>query len=181
MKVGVLMTMPPKPGKTTQAALDTLHRCKAVFCDRDVLGIITALCHEPLSKFPECSEADRRTLQLYLTFVRNMAAIPDAQGYDKAIGQHHLTTLSVRSSPSCGRRLSTHLHGVSRLGQRMLQCRIAHGLLVHDDHCAFLRPCKTESALASIGIVSIQHPSWARHMQQIACGWVWDWCCSINA
>ena len=92
------MTMPFKTGNNKQAMLDIMHAAKAAFCDRDVIGIVTSLCHGPLSKFPELSEEDSKLLQLYLTFVRNMAAIPDAVDCDKAGAKFHLSTLGVRTN-----------------------------------------------------------------------------------
>jgi hypothetical protein len=97
VKVVVLMTMPPANGDThPQALLDVLHACKYAFTARDVLGIVTSVCHAALENFPVVSEEGGKTLQLYLTFVRNMVAIPDADDCDRAATKFHLSTLSVR-------------------------------------------------------------------------------------
>jgi hypothetical protein len=99
VKVVILMTMPVKLGKHSQEILDVLHVCKAAFTDPDILGLVTSLCHAPLAKFPDLSEDDRKTLQLFLTFVRNLARIPDAVGYERASSKFYFSTLTVRTPP----------------------------------------------------------------------------------
>lgn len=93
------MTMPGKPGKNAQATLDIMHACKAAVTDADVLGIVTSVVHAPLAKFPDLAADDAKTLQLFLTFVRNIACIPDALDVAKASAKFHFSTLSVRALP----------------------------------------------------------------------------------
>ena len=97
MKVIVLMTMPLKSGAKQHASLSILHTCKAAVTNRDILGIITSVVHAPLARFPKVGEDESKVLQLYLTFVRNMMAIPDADDGDKATANFHLSNLNVRS------------------------------------------------------------------------------------
>lgn len=91
------MTMPPKPGtKVNKATLEVMHACKAAVIDADTLAVFTSLCHTPLATFPNLGEEEAKVLQLFLTFVRNMMAIPDALEYSKAVAKFHFSTLSVR-------------------------------------------------------------------------------------
>jgi hypothetical protein len=101
VKVIVLMTMPTKLGKSNKAILDVMHSCKAAVIDVDTLAICTSLCHAPLATFPSLSEEDSKMLQLFLTFVRNIACIPDALDYSNATAKFHFSTLSVRRSSGC--------------------------------------------------------------------------------
>jgi Timeless protein len=98
VKVIVLMTMPEPLGKQKQAMMSTLHAVKASFTEPDTLSIVTALCHGPLSHFPQMTKEDRDTLQLFLTFVRNLLWIPDAIDHEQSLGRSHFGTLQV---PSC--------------------------------------------------------------------------------
>ena len=111
------MTMPGKPGKAAQATLDIMHACKAAVTDADVLGIVTSVVHAPLAKFPDLAEDDAKTLQLFLTFVRNIACIPDALDVAKASAKFHFSTLSVRFQPQRPRGR----HGRARAPRRTVQ------------------------------------------------------------
>jgi Timeless protein len=76
--------------------MSTLHAVKAAFTEPDTLSIVTALCHGPLSHFPQMTKEDRDTLQLFLTFVRNLLWIPDATDHEQSLGRAHFGTLQVQ-------------------------------------------------------------------------------------
>ncbi|GBF93528.1 hypothetical protein Rsub_06248 [Raphidocelis subcapitata] len=78
LKVLTFMTMPVdyythEPLTQLRYARDI----KAAFLNRDALAAVIALTAGPLSRHPRMSDEDHLTVQLVITFVRNLLAVPD--------------------------------------------------------------------------------------------------------
>ena len=50
---------------------------KEAFMEKDAMAVIVGLVAEPLSRHPRMSESDGLMVQLVITFIRNLLAIPD--------------------------------------------------------------------------------------------------------
>lgn len=97
VKVIVLMTMPPKEREHPQAVLEVHHETKAAFTERTSLAIVTSICLDALKDLPNMNDEQYKTLQLFLTFVRNLMLIPDSQDWESGVAKHHYATLKVRA------------------------------------------------------------------------------------
>lgn len=76
---------------------DIHHSIKAEFTKSDALGILMSMCHEPLSHFEDLSDAHYKTLQMFITFVRNMMIVPDSEEWGNTSSRNQYSTLQVRS------------------------------------------------------------------------------------
>ncbi|KAI8471860.1 MAG: timeless protein-domain-containing protein [Monoraphidium minutum] len=78
LKVLTFLTM-PVDGYTEDPALQLqyLRDVKEAALQRDALAAIVGLSAGPLSRHPRMSDDDHMTVQLVITFVRNLLAIPD--------------------------------------------------------------------------------------------------------
>lgn len=50
---------------------------KEAFMEKDAMAVIVGLVAEPLSRHPRMTEADGLIVQLIITFIRNLLAVPD--------------------------------------------------------------------------------------------------------
>ena len=50
---------------------------KEAFMEKDAMAVIVGLVAEPLSRHPRMTEADGLIVQLIITFMRNLLAVPD--------------------------------------------------------------------------------------------------------
>lgn len=73
------LTMPVDP-HSDRPALQAAHMrsVKEALLDADALASLLGLLAGPLSRHPAMAEEDRLAVQLVLTFVRNLLAVPEA-------------------------------------------------------------------------------------------------------
>lgn len=81
LRLATLMSLPPEPGlprdaAARQASAAAVVRRAVVEAD-GALGTLVGLAAGPLSRHPRMTERDAQTLQLVLTFLRNLLALPD--------------------------------------------------------------------------------------------------------
>eukprot|EP00892_Ulva_mutabilis_P003170 jgi/Ulvmu1/12854/UM098_0039.1 len=93
------MSMPPQDSYPHNIK-DIHHSIKAEFTNADAIAILMSMCHEPLSHFDDLSDAHYKILQMFITFIRNMMLIPDADDCGNAAARHHFSTLQVCSMPA---------------------------------------------------------------------------------
>ena len=55
----------------------SMQAAKEAFLAQDALAVVTALVAEPLARHPRMSQQDAMLVQLVITFLRNLLAIPD--------------------------------------------------------------------------------------------------------
>ena len=54
-----------------------MQAVKEAFLAQDALAVVTALVAEPLARHPRMTQQDTLLVQLVITFLRNLLAIPD--------------------------------------------------------------------------------------------------------
>eukprot|EP00955_Chlamydomonas_euryale_P074093 361935-Chlamydomonas_euryale.AAC.18 len=65
---------------------------KALFCKPEPVAVVLSLVTRPLSKHPRMSQQDSAIVQLVLTFLRNLLAVPDIDASQCA----HMSVLPQR-------------------------------------------------------------------------------------
>ena len=79
VKVATFLTMPVAPDSDRQLAqAEAAAAVAAAFLAPGALPVAVSLLAEPLSRHPSMGEEDARTVQLVLTFLRNLVAAPAA-------------------------------------------------------------------------------------------------------
>ena len=56
---------------------ENMQLVKEAFMEKDAMAVIVGLVAEPLGRHPRMTEADGLIVQLVITFIRNLLAIPD--------------------------------------------------------------------------------------------------------
>jgi hypothetical protein len=72
---------------------------KAAFLAKDAMSVVMGLVTGPLGRHPRMSEQDCVTVQLVLTFIRNLLCIPDPNRSNTAAGDHK-SRMQVITPPS---------------------------------------------------------------------------------
>lgn len=57
--------------------VESMQAVKEAFLAQDALTVVTALMAEPLARHPRMGQQDTLLVQLVITFLRNLLAIPD--------------------------------------------------------------------------------------------------------
>lgn len=60
-----------------QAQVEQMQTVKEAFLAEDALAVVTALVADPLARHPRMTQQDALLVQLVITFMRNLLAIPD--------------------------------------------------------------------------------------------------------
>ncbi|KAL0021485.1 hypothetical protein WJX79_010302 [Trebouxia sp. C0005] len=89
LKVLTYLTMPidsASENKMLQA--EYMQLVKEAFMEKDAMAVIVGLVAEPLSRHPRMTEADGLIVQLIITFIRNLLAVPDRAATAGSGGDH---------------------------------------------------------------------------------------------
>jgi hypothetical protein len=138
VKVLAYLTMPVDPS-SDRPHLQAAHMraTKAALLDADALAALVGLLAGPLSRHPDMAEEDRLAVQLVLTFMRNLLAVPEEQGAGAPL-QVGPRALASRRSPRCRRTwrpacspdAGCRAHLTGRLAPCVRSARLAAGATV---------------------------------------------------
>ncbi|PSC68202.1 calcium-translocating P-type PMCA-type [Micractinium conductrix] len=139
LKVATFLTMPPShPLVTTNRAQQEEHMQgvrEAFLASEDALAAVVGMLAEPLSRHPRMNEQDTALVQLVITFLRNLMAMPDAPAGGATVG---LAAAAVAGDAR--RRLKACLL------HRLFQDNVANLLLLLAQH-AQQRPFRNEASV----------------------------------
>ncbi|KAG1661086.1 hypothetical protein FOA52_012075, partial [Chlamydomonas sp. UWO 241] len=78
LKVLTFLTMPVNPTSADPGRqLEAQRAIKVMFCKAEAVAVVLSLVTKPLSRHPRMSKDDASTVQLVLSFLRNLLQVPD--------------------------------------------------------------------------------------------------------